>query len=391
MRAFAQPEAELLVRLVRPAFTDADAARAAELLRAGVDFDELLRLSLAHGLMPRVHQRLNTHFADLVPPAPLARFREHFQSNAARNLYLTGELLRILDEFEAGGVSAIPYKGPALAALLDGGVTTQQFADLDIIVRPTDYARAADILAARGYAPHFELKGSEEEEAFKRLSYVQLFERGGGTGVVELHWQVAPRFFARPLLTEEFWGRLRSVTLNGRDVLAPSREDLILLLAVHGTKDVWERFKWVAGLATLLAKDAGEIDWPLLLTRASAAGLRRTLLLGLFLAHDALGAPLPPEVLGEAEGDREVRRLAAWVLATVFDAPPGLTRRTLFHLRARERTGDRLRYCALFALTTTPVDWAALRLPRRLAFLYYFVRPFRLLGKYVLKTPGRAH
>lgn len=390
MSAFPNPEAELLLLCVRPSPSPADRSRILELLRAGTDYERLLRLSLGHGLMPRVYRRLSDDFAGEVPAAELARFKEHFQTNAARNLYLTGELLRLLEAFEREGVAAVPYKGPALGSLLDGDVTSQQFADLDIIVRPSDFTRASRLLAARGYAPHFELDGEAEEAAFMRLSYVQLFTRDEGRSSVELHWQVAPRFFARPLLDEGFWQRLRKIPLRGRQVLAPSDEDLLLILAVHGTKDLWERLKWVCGLAVML-ESRPDVDWRALIDGAAAKGLRRTLLLGLFLAHDLLGATLHEEVMREVERERAVAGLARVVREGVFESPPGLARRTLFHLRARERWRDRMRYCALFAVTTTPVDWAAMRLPRRLAFLYYFVRPLRLVGKYVLKTPRRAH
>lgn len=389
MKSFPHQEAELLLCCVRPESSESVASRIGELLRSGVDFDALLQLSLRHGVMPLVYRKLSGEFGGEIPPEEFSKFREHFQANAARNLYLTGELLRVLSSFESAGVQAIPYKGPALAAFLYDDVSLQQFADLDVLVRPADFRRASDILVSRGYAPHFKID-EDEEDAFIRLSYVQLFTRDEGTCLVELHWQIAPRFFAKPLVDEGFWGRLGTMSLAGRDVPAPSNEDLLLMLCVHGTKDIWERLKWVSGVAEFLAQ-AKEVNWSRLIERATAVGLRRTLLLGLLLAHDLLGAPLDEEVLREIESDRTVRRLAEESRARIFTGLPNLARRTLFHLRSRERLRDRVRYCALFAMTTTPVDWATLRLPRRLAFVHYFLRPFRLFNKYVLGSLRRAH
>jgi hypothetical protein len=44
---------------------------------------------------------------------------------------------------------------------------------------------------------------------------------------------------------------------------------------------------------------------------------------------------------------------------------------------------DQARYCARVALTPTPEDWAAVRLPDRLAFAYSIVRAARVARKHL--------
>jgi hypothetical protein len=53
-----------------------------------------------------------------------------------------------------------------------------------------------------------------------------------------------------------------------------------------------------------------------------------------------------------------------------------------FHLKARERISDKIRYCLLLTLLPTAEDWALLPLPAALAFIYSLLRPFRLAGTY---------
>lgn len=381
-------EIELLLCCARPETSPPGASSVGELLRQGVDWELLLALSLKHGVMPLVYRKLSKGYAGEVPAPHLAKFREHYQANAARNVYLTGELCRILSDFERQGVDSVPYKGPALAALVYGDIALQQFADLDVLVRKRDFRRASELLVAQGYEPHFKLR-ERDEAAFLRLSYVQLFKRDGGKCLVELHWQIAPRFYLTPLVTDGFWDGLRKITLAGRHVLAPAPEDLLLMLCVHGTKDAWERLKWVSGLAEFVVANPS-IDFARVLDRAGALGLKRTVLLALRLTHELMGTRLPEEVSREIERDASVRKLAAEARGWLFGAPPDLARRTRFHLRARERVRDRARYCALFALTTTPVDWAVMPLPRSLSFVYYLLRPVRLFKKYVLGSAHRA-
>ena len=45
------------------------------------------------------------------------------------------------------------------------------------------------------------------------------------------------------------------------------------------------------------------------------------------------------------------------------------------------RRGDRVRYLRDF-INPTPLEWRIVSLPGKLFFLYYLVRPVRLIGKY---------
>jgi hypothetical protein len=64
----------------------------------------------------------------------------------------------------------------------------------------------------------------------------------------------------------------------------------------------------------------------------------------------------------------------------------------MFYLRMRERVRDRIRYGLYYAqqylriaLTPSANDQALLSLPASLSFLYYLLRPIRLLQIYALR------
>jgi hypothetical protein len=385
-----RPEIELLLCCARVRLDARREERARALLRAELDWDFLFVMSMRHGLMPLIYRHLSGELIKLVPEAHLKKFREHYRHNAARNLFLTGELCRILQRFERRGITAIPYKGPALAVSAYGDIALRQFVDLDILVSPRDVREASALLVEDGYEAHFDIKETQEA-AFLRLSYVQLFTRDEGRSAVELHWTIAPRFFSFPLKTEQLQEHLDTITLRGVHVHAPSTEDLILMLCAHGAKDLWARLEWVASIAELCG--GKEIDWQRLLTRAHDLSGERMLLLGLFLAHNLLETPLPEEVLRRIEAEPKVARLGDEVRERMFDegdAAYGVARQISFHLRTKENLRDRIRYCALFAMTTTPVDWALAPLPPTLSFVYYLLRPFRLAKKYMFSPSRRV-
>ena len=339
--------------------------------------------------MPLVYRHLSEQLAEAVPAPQLARLREHYRHNAARNLYLTSELCRILKLFEEQGIEAIPYKGPALAVSAYGELALRQFVDLDVLVRPRDVERASAVLEGEGYQPHFKLS-AEQLPAFLRLSYVQSFTQDEKRRTIELHWAIAPRFFSFALTAEEIFAHVEKISLGHCQVLAPATEELLLMLVAHGTKDHWERLEWVSGIGELAVRP--DVKWSKLWRRAEELGGRRMLVVGLGLARRLLETPLPTEVLREMERDGKAPALVEEVIARMFhegEAEHSLVRTASFQLRTKERWRDRTRFLLRLAATPTPVDWAMVRLPPALSFFYFFLRPFRLAKKYVFDASRR--
>jgi hypothetical protein len=56
----------------------------------------------------------------------------------------------------------------------------------------------------------------------------------------------------------------------------------------------------------------------------------------------------------------------------------------------RERLRDRIAHCLRVAFFPSQEDWAFATFPPRLSFLYYLLRPFRLLSKYVARAIGKS-
>ena len=152
---------------------------------------------------------------------------------------------------------------------------------------------------------------------------------------------------------------------------------------------MWERLKWISGLAEFIATNP-DINWTAVIKRAESLGVKRMVLLSLHLANDLLSAPLPDAIVKQVDADKTIPKLTARVQQLLSGEPAGLRKRMAFHLAARERLRDRVRYCFLFATTTTPLDWAILPVPRQLSFVHYFLRPIRLFRKYLLKPDNHA-
>lgn len=378
----ARPEHELLLLLcARPGGGELS-RRVSELASAGaLDWEYFLNLAQRHAVVPLVQRGLESLARGLVPEPSRKSLREKYRANAARNLLLAGELLRVAGLFESEGIGVLAYKGPALAIAGYGDLSLRRFVDLDVIVRERDVARASKLLRGLGYATQG--LTPEQESALARTQHNIAYTRDGGRLTIELHRDVASKDYAAVTLDEGAWSRAVRVPLLGGTVATLSVEDLLLALCVHGTKHLWERLAWVCDVAGLVNSHA-ELDWHAVFERARAAHVERMLLLGLALARTLAAASLPEAVRRDVEDDEAAARLSTEATARMFDGaeyrPASLLRSVGFNLRARSRARERLRYFR-FILTPTDGDLTALALPARLSFVYYLLRPLRLLLK----------
>lgn len=377
-------ECRVLVAAARPKLS----TEQAELLRSAItpelNWDRLHDLASWHGLTPLLSRHLLDQCVDLLPVGKADELGARSGQHGRRTIFDCAELVRILTRLQAAGVSAVPFKGPVLAAQIYGEANLREFADLDILCRPEDAARADEVLTQAGYVAEVPLAAGHEKYYMRsECDRVYVYPETGTH--LELHWAITPPYFSFPLPAEELIERAGTVDLYGVAVKSFSAEDLLLVLCVNGAKEMWEKLEWVCAVSTLLTNNPG-IDWRRVETLAQRTGSCRMLLIGLGLARDIFGAVLPPAWAEVKERDRAVHRLIveskAWLFADHFQnlRPDQLTK---FRLRARERRRDRWRYLLLRAITPTHQDLAIVRLPRLLLPLYYLARPIRLAGKLV--------
>jgi hypothetical protein len=210
-----------------------------------------------------------------------------------------------------------------------------------------------------------------------------VFTRRDGQIVLEVHWAITPPFFSFALDADRLFQRSVRMDMLGKNVLALSPEDLLLILCVNGTKDIWGRLEISCCVAELLRNNP-HLRWTKMLEEARRLGAERMLLLGLYLARDLFQAPLPGAVTDCIARLPKLRTMAQKVYRRIFDNPepqPTLFELTMFRLHCRERFRDRLNYCIRRVLTPTYQDVEVLQLPSSLEFLYPLLRPLKLIRR----------
>lgn len=376
------PEWSLLLAASSPDQRDRDLNHIRPLLDQPLDWNATLRLADQHGITSLLYQNL-APLHDVVPPAVLASLRQNYERNIHKSLFLTRELIRILDCLDGLAIDVIPYKGVVLAEVYYGDMALRKSGDMDLFVRREDVTRIKRAVRALGYTPRV-LIPEDAEHDYIDSGYECTFDSAAGINLLELQWALQPRFYAVDFDMDGLFERAVTVSVADRYVKTPSPEDLLLILSVHAAKHVWGRLIWLCDIAQIIKRE--NLDWDWIQSQSQELGIKRILHITLLLMHRFLATPVPAPIKDAVIADRAAldftERIATSVAAGVTYEEEKLSYFRLM-MRLRERPLDRLRFLVRLTFTPGPGEWEALRLPKSLFGFYRLVRLGRLAARWV--------
>ncbi len=390
-----RPEIDLLLCCARTHITPEIAQRIHSLVQKNIDWEYLLQTSLKQRVMPLLYRSLKNTCPKQVPEETLKQLRSYYLTNATRNLFLTGKLLKILSLFKNNNILAVPFKGPVLAESVYGDITLRQFSDLDILVHPNDAPKARTLLMEQGYLPEINLDDKQFNMYIKNEDDFA-FICDKSRVFVELHWELTGRDSSIPIYLDLFENRLIRTEIGGKKVYNLQPEELLLYLCIHGAKHCWDSLDWICCVAEL-TNTYPDLNWGRAAQMASKVHCERIFFLGLFLAFDLLNISLPEIIHKYIEADPKVRVLAEEVYRNLFDQKDEVpiseisNRFSSFHIKVRGRRSEKIRYITQLAMCPTREDWRRFPLPASISFLHYGLRPTRLVVELVAALFGRCY
>jgi hypothetical protein len=386
-------EDKLLLQCVRIHRSSTEFETVKELAGGNINWTYVIDKALAHGVMPLLYRSLCAFCQDSVPEAAFDRLRKLYSANAQRNLLLTSELAKILDLFATSAISVVPLKGPVLAFSAYNNLSLRQFRDLDILIPKADVLAAKKLLVSMGYRPYPEMTQTQEM-AHLQSFHARVFVPESQTYTLDLHWAVTRPDQYLSVGLEYFCGRLMWMAFAGTKIRTLSTEDLMLVLCVHGSKHGWTRLQWICDVAELV-QAAPTLDWQQLMQKARDLGVLEAVTVPLLLARNLVGASVPEHVFVAIKTDPKLKSITALVTQRFLYDQSVLVRRCqdiVIEMRMKKRVLDRFLYFLhqlSIVLRPNSVDRAVIALPITLSFLYYMMRPFRLIITYALLPLSR--
>ncbi|MDQ7041759.1 MAG: nucleotidyltransferase family protein [Rhodothermus sp.] len=313
----------------------------------------LARLAVQQGVGALLYRALKAAGPLEVPGRILGVLRPYYLAAVAQAALQVQEVQRLQQAFARAGVPALFYKGVVLGQLAYGDPALRPATDIDVLVMPAAFKSAESVLLTLGYQRDVPHQGLVRRVylCFQREHPYRLPDR---MQMVDLHLSIAPWRFAPVQPVSLLWTDAMPVLMGSQTVWTLAPEALLPLLCLHCAKHQWRTLKWINDVAALL-RAFPELDWERLWAWARQWQGVRMLRLGLQLAHEGLGAPLPSTVLRSIGRDRQVERLVRRVREGLYrpDVWRPFWQRFIFHLRSREHPLARWRYVLLSSVFYT--------------------------------------
>jgi hypothetical protein len=231
------------------------AAHAAERIGAIGGWQTALALAARWHVLPALAGRLGA-----IDPAAIglqravgSSLRAQTAMGAVRSAAALCDAELVLRELAEADVPAAAFKGVATIATLYRCAALRMVSDVDVVIRPSDLARARAALADRGYADHsppFERHVSDIILMRTLQNFSRTYVRNGFE--IDLHWQ----FGQRPppgLRADRILERAVTVALDGHTLLVAGPIDTALLLVHHVLRAAFEASTTVKDLLDLAA------------------------------------------------------------------------------------------------------------------------------------------
>jgi hypothetical protein len=375
------PEWELLLAASSADPDESALDRIRRLLEKSVEWEVVLRRADKHGTSSLLYQNL-LRLESMVPSSVLALLRRSYEGNVFKSLFLTRELMRIVDCLERVGIEAVPYKGVVMSEVYYGDMALRQSSDIDLFVRKRDLGRVKSALRDLDYTTRLVIP-DEVLEDYIAAGYEWTFDSPAGPNLLEVQWALQPRFYAVDFDMDGLFERAVKVTIADRPVRTPSPEDLLLVLSVHAAKHVGGRLIWRRDIAQILKRE--NLNWDWVQARTRELGIDRILRITLLLVNRFLETTIPAAIESVVLADPAAQDLAEEIAAAVAAGISYDTQQVSYFrlmMRLRERRADRVRFLARLTFTPGPGEWDAVRLPGPLVPLYRAVRLVRLAGRF---------
>jgi hypothetical protein len=343
------------------------------LLTPDLDWERVLESAEQHRLIPAMYSALKGKNG--VPSTLRVRAHKH----AWRVLHFTVELTKIARCFEQRGIEFLAHKGPALAQLLYGNSSMRQFGDLDVIVPSKDFDRAKSALLELGYDCRLSLS-PRQEQAFLRSGYECSFSVNSERNLLELQWQIVPRFCSINFDIDALFSRCRQIDLDGVSLQTMGHEDLLLVLCVHAAKHEWAQLGMLRDIAALANFN---LDWNWIVTEAHRLGILKVLQVSLLAAGKLFNLYFPTQLPSVNQGMDAIASAVVARLQHNYDPNTESIRYFRAQLHTRERWRDRAKFVWRLATTPSVQDWQAVRIPDRYFPLYRGVRIARLMKRFL--------
>ena len=349
-----------------------------------IDWDYLLELAFHHGMLPILHLGLNKSKEYKIPAKVTDHLKNFYFENTQSNILLLGNLVKLLQLLDEAKIEVVPFKGILLSKDLYQGYTIRQAGDIDILVKPKDVPKVIEILETQGYEKEHPFS-KNQQIALAKISREKHFRMNYSKKslVIEIHWRVYTQESIGEPELDFFWDNLKNTTLQNVESKTFRPEVMLMYLCFHAYRHLWRRLFWLWEIDQFI-KNKQNLNWNWILENSRKFGSENVIFLSLLVVHDAFGTEIPQLIWDQIKTNQHVQQLFSQIKIEPerFDLEVdqkidflNIKDMTRIHNNLLNRANQFMR----FAFTPNHFDILTFDFHPTLHFLYFLLRPFRLL------------
>lgn len=351
------------------------------------DWDEFRKLAYAHGVFPLVYKILKS-YSQYIPQDQLNLMKQTNLNIAQKNMLLTSELIKVMKLLEENKIEAIAFKGPTLSQMAYGDVVSRQYVDLDVLVNEDDLKKTYNLFLQNEYDTKIESEYLDNELFKQKNSDIQFISQKSNV-LIEVHWKLFRSNFANKIDLTKTLYKSNLCNLNGQDIKVFSDEVLFVYLCMHGSKHGWERIEWVVDIHKLLTFYQ-EIDWDKVYRLSKTLECFTMVVLGIYLSKKYFNTNIKSnnfELQITQIKSLEDQTIRYWNEA--LKNPSEVERnykKFIYHYLLNDTLYLKWKFVFNTSFAINNGDISTINLPKGLYFLYFVIKPIRLLNKYRCKV-----
>ena len=362
-----------------------------------IDYRKLSDTASRHAVLPLVYKTLKNLFpSDLSAQRArpkgqmplecstlnaqlLTNLKSDYMRISQRNMLKSAELIKILNLFSENHIEALAFKGPTLAQMAYGNITLRQYSDLDILIHSNDRTQAAALLEANGYEALLSL-APKQEIAWYSNSKEMNFYHPKKRIHIDLQWQFFDNDYPLKFRQDIVWKNTSDISLNGNPIKTFLPDSLLIYLCTHGSKHLWERIGWIKDIDLLIRSQT--LNWDRIREQIDGSGFKRMFLLGLYLTSTLFDTPLPEAIKKQMQNQKWLEKLGDYVVDD-WSQHRGKFYNSAAMLHLFPTWGTKLKYLNKIILKPSKNEYRYMDLPEKLHWLYFLLRPYLLIRKYL--------
>jgi hypothetical protein len=285
---------------------------------------------------------------------------------------------------EQNGIKAIAFKGPTLAQLAYGDIALRQYSDLDILIDEKEIYNSLKLLLSYNYKCDHPISLLENKKFRQLDNDFSLYTPNNIH--IELHWRLFRKKIGKLENFQKYHSNILNIQLSNSKIPTLSLEYLLVYLCMHGSKHAWERIEWINDIHYLIINNYQAISWDKVIKISSTMQSKKFVLSSLNLVYTFYNTKLPHKIINLINTNTfdQLSKDACFFIQNTREENYNYYRKImLFQTKLLDTKTKKIAYILNSYFSITANDYLTFPLPSHLNFLYYILKPLRIILKVV--------